>query len=83
MHRATKDKGLTEVRMEAWRRAQPLHSTTTGRHVGLDRMCLLMEVQCIKGRCTLGDSELLCWVCAVSQLVLIAVPRSRHAWFVC
>src|SRR4051794_5801785 len=43
MHRATKDKGLTEVRMEAWRRAQPLHSTTTGRHVGLDRMCLLME----------------------------------------
>jgi hypothetical protein len=34
------------VRIEAWRRAEkPLRSATeTGRHVGLDKMCLLIEV---------------------------------------
>jgi hypothetical protein len=33
------------VRMEAWRRTKGRRARLRGRHVGLDRMCLLMEVR--------------------------------------
>src|SRR5215208_240579 len=47
MHRVTKESGLTDSANGSMAKdTEPLGSTTKGgRHVGLDKMCLLMEVQ--------------------------------------
>src|SRR5215213_10796745 len=47
MHRVTKESGLTDSANGSMAKdTEPLGSTTKGgRHVGLDKMCLLMEVR--------------------------------------
>jgi hypothetical protein len=47
MHRVTKESGLPDSANGSMAKdTEPLGSTTKGgRHVGLDKMCLLMEVR--------------------------------------
>jgi hypothetical protein len=50
MHRVTKESGLTDSANGSMAKdTEPLGSTTKGgRHVGLDKMCLLMEVRLLR-----------------------------------
>src|SRR5215213_599233 len=50
MHRVTKESGLTDSANGSMAKdTEPLGSTTKGgRHVGLDKMCLLMEVRMVR-----------------------------------
>src|SRR5215208_3992175 len=68
MHRVTKESGLTDSANGSMAKdTEPLGSTTKGgRHVGLDKMCLLMEVHLIRvsrkfarfrGSCPVLDKE--------------------------
>src|SRR5215208_5683783 len=60
MHRGTKESGLTDSANGSMAKdTEPLGSTTKGgRHVGLDKMCLLMEVRlaCMGMRSLCGKS---------------------------
>src|SRR5215218_8673855 len=77
MHRVTKESGLTDSANGSMAKdTEPLGSTTKGgRHVGLDKMCLLMEV---RKHGVLGNSA---WGCGTLQrkegdvvLLLPALP---------
>ena len=46
--------GKRVPRMEAWRRTKGRRARLRGRHVGLDRMCLLLEVRL---SCSIGSSH--------------------------
>jgi hypothetical protein len=50
MHRVTKESGLPDSANGSMAKdTEPLGSTTKGgRHVGLDKMCLLMEVRLLR-----------------------------------
>src|SRR5215217_8862227 len=63
MHRVTKESGLTDSANGSMAKdTEPLGSTTKGgRHVGLDKMCLLMEV---RKHGVLGNSA---WGCGTLQ----------------
>jgi hypothetical protein len=77
MHRVTKESGLPDSANGSMAKdTEPLGSTTKGgRHVGLDKMCLLMEVH-LKG-CAKSDELVILWPssAALSSRLMTSTAR--------
>src|SRR5215213_5807500 len=69
MHRVTKESGLTDSANGSMAKdTEPLGSTTKGgRHVGLDKMCLLMEVHLENSRFMLFAASIICQTASASE----------------
>src|SRR5215217_4181346 len=81
MHRVTKESGLTDSANGSMAKdTEPLGSTTKGgRHVGLDKMCLLMEVRSQKAEKASGHTSEVPPVALALELVVILVVRRPPA----